>query len=119
MSSFEDETPPDGSPLPMSTADVAYAGEEPPGISMPHDELGNEPINVGADILMALSAAAGGAGCLMWDVGPVFFFAPLGLAAAALLLFLTSLELCTRSKPIFTISASISIVIAGSIGFIT
>jgi hypothetical protein len=78
--------------------------------------LPTDPSDSASDVLVALAAAAGLAGCLAWDVGPVFYFVPLGLAGAALALLIGSVTIANQVRIGAAIFATVAMIGSGAIG---
>ena len=77
----------------------------------------DDPDDSAADVLMVLAAASGIAGCLAWDVGPAFYFVPLGLAGFAAVCIFGSLNLANRVRVGVAIFAAAATIGSGAIGF--
>lgn len=77
----------------------------------------DDPDDSAADVLMVLAAASGIGGCLAWDVGPAFYFVPLGLAGFAAVCIFGSLNLANRVRMGVAIFAALATLGSGAIGF--
>lgn len=69
-----------------------------------------------SDVLIALAAAAGVAGCLTWDVGPAFYFVPLALAGAALVLLVAAVGIASQVRIGALVFATLAMLGSGWIG---
>jgi len=78
--------------------------------------LPTDPSDSASDILVVLASAAGIAGCLAWDVSPVFYFVPLGLAGAAFALLIGSVSIANQVRIGAAVFATVAMIGSGAIG---
>lgn len=79
------------------------------------DQLGREGTGF---VLFALSGAAGAAGLAAFDAGPIFYFVPLGLSLAGIVLFIAAGATGARVSTVLMALCAVAVIGSGFVGII-